>query len=78
MRRLDREETVAVLTGRPATRRTCYRSIHRGAAFLMAAALLAVSVPTAPMRVQAEENELVIRTVEEFLESGKACTSESY
>ncbi len=78
MRRLDREETVTVLTGRPATRRTCYRSIHRGAAFLMAAAFLAVSVPTAPIRVQAEENELVIRTVEEFLEFGKACTSESY
>lgn len=50
----------------------------RKAAFLTAAVVWITSIPVCPIGVQAEENAVVIRTAEELLEFGRACTSESF
>ena len=50
----------------------------RKAAFFMTAVVWITSMPVCPIDVQAEENAVVIRTEEELLEFGRACTSESF
>ncbi|MCI9185176.1 MAG: hypothetical protein HFG61_09975 [Lachnospiraceae bacterium] len=50
----------------------------RAMAWLTAAAVFLASVPAAPLRAQAEGDAISIRTVEDFLEFSRSCTSESY
>ncbi len=51
---------------------------NKGAAMFLAAAVLTVSMPVFLFRAQAEEETVIIRTAEDLVEFGKACTSERY